>query len=115
MQSYNLDKGEFPIITLRPVSFKKSIGEILWIYQDQSNDLNLLRDKYGISWWDSWSLPNRTIGSCYGETVRKHNLMNNLLDGLSNNPDGRRHIMNLWQEDDFKLPHGLKPCAYQTV
>ena len=21
----------------------------------------------------------------------------------------------MWQEDDFKSPHGLKPCAYQTV
>ena len=31
----------------------------------------------------------------------------NLLNGLITNPDGRRHIMELWQDDDFKNPHGL--------
>lgn len=115
MHTYDLSRGEFPIITLRPMYTKKAIGEILWIYQDQSNDLDILKDKYNCSVWDEWDLGNRTIGSCYGETVRKHNLMNNLLTGLKKNPDGRRHIINLWQEDDFLLPHGLKPCAFQTI
>ena len=41
--------------------------------------------------------------------------MKDLLEGLKNNPDGRRHIINLWQVDDFKEPHGLKPCAYLTT
>lgn len=115
MCTYDLSKGESPLITLRPIAIKKAIGEILWIYQDESNDLEVLKDKYGVTWWDEWDIGNRTIGSCYGETVRRHNLMHNLLDGIKNNPDGRRHIINLWQEDDFKEKHGLKPCAFQTV
>lgn len=116
MHTYDLSKGEFPIITLRPIATKMAIGEILWIYQDQSNNLDLLANKYGIKWWDEWEVTNtRTIGTCYGETVRRHNLMNNLLEGIQKNPDGRRHIINMWQEEDFKEPHGLKPCAYQTV
>ena len=116
MHTYDLNRGEFPILTLRPIATKMAIGEILWIYQDQSNDLNLLADKYGIKWWDEWEVNNtRTIGACYGETVRRHNLMNNLLEDIKNNPDSRRHIVNMWQEEDFKEPHGLKPCAYQTV
>ena len=115
MQSYELDKGEFPIITLRPIAIKSAIGELLWIYQDQSNSLDLLRDKYGVTWWDSWDIGDRTIGCVYGETVRRHDLMNHLLDGIARDPDGRRHIISLWQEDDFQKPHGLKPCAYQTV
>jgi len=113
--SFDLSKNEFPILTLRPMPFKSSIGEILWIYQDASNDLSLLKEKYGITWWDSWALKDGTIGACYGETVRRHNLMENLLRGLKEDPDGRRHIINLWQEDDFKDPHALKPCCYQTV
>ncbi|MBR1744192.1 MAG: thymidylate synthase, partial [Lachnospiraceae bacterium] len=115
MQSYDLSKGEFPIITLRPIAVKSAIGELLWIYQDQSNDLDLLRDKYGITWWDEWDIGNRTIGACYGETVRRHDLMNALLSDIEKDPDGRRHIINMWQVEDFKEPHGLKPCAYQTV
>ena len=36
------------------------------------------------------------------------------IKGLKENPDGRRHIISLWQVDDFKDPHGLKPCCFQT-
>ncbi len=115
MVTYDLSKGELPIITLRPIAVKSSIGELLWIYQDESNDLNVLRDKYNVTWWDSWDIGDRTIGCCYGETIKRHNLMKNLLEGIKNDPDGRRHIINMWQEDDFKNKHGLKPCAYQTV
>ncbi len=112
--TYDLTKGEFPLITLRPIAVKSSIGELLWIYQDESNDLNVLRDKYGVTWWDEWDIGNRTIGSVYGETVRRHELVKNLIKGLEEDPDGRRHIICLWQEDDFKEKHGLKPCAFMT-
>lgn len=114
MCTYDLTKGESPLITLRPIAVKSSIGELLWIYQDESNDLNLLRDKYGVTWWDEWDIGNRTIGTVYGETVRRHNLVKNLIKDLEENPDGRRHIISLWQEDDFKEKHGLKPCAFMT-
>lgn len=113
-RTYDIAAGESPFITLRPIAIKSAIGELLWIYQDQSNDLNLLRDKYGVTWWDQWDIGNRTIGACYGETVRRHNLINELLDGIINDPDGRRHIIELWQVDDFKYPHGLKPCCHKT-
>lgn len=114
MCTYDLTKGESPLITLRPIAVKSSIGELLWIYQDESNDLNVLRDKYGVTWWDEWDIGDRTIGSVYGETVRRHELVKRLLKGLKEDPDGRRHIICLWQEDDFKEPHGLKPCAFMT-
>lgn len=114
MCTYDISKGESPLITLRPIATKSAIGELLWIYQDESNDLNLLRDKYGVTWWDEWDIGNRTIGSVYGETVRRHELVKNLIEGIQNNPDGRRHIICLWQEDDFKEKHGLKPCAFMT-
>lgn len=115
MMTYDLTKGESPLMTLRPIAIKSAIGELLWIYQDQSNDLKLLRDKYGITWWDEWDIGDDTIGAVYGETVRRHNLVNDLLDGIKNDPDGRRHIINMWQVDDFKDKHGHKPCAYQTA
>lgn len=76
---------------------------------------NPLKEKYGVTWWDEWDIGNRTIGCCYGETVRKHDSVKSLLNGLKNDPDGRRHIINLWQTDDFKEEHGLKPCAFLTM
>ncbi|MGM9882500.1 MAG: thymidylate synthase [Bacilli bacterium] len=114
MCTYDLTRGESPLITLREIAVKSSIGELLWIYQDESNDLDVLKNKYGVSWWDEWDIGNRTIGSVYGETVRRHELVKKLLEGLHNNPDGRRHIISLWQESDFEERHGLKPCAFLT-
>lgn len=115
MCTYDLSKGESPLITLRPIAVTKSIGELLWIYQDESNNLDVLRDKYGVTWWDDWDLGDRTIGACYGETVRRHKLVKDLIKGLKEDPDGRRHIISLWQVEDFKEKHGLKPCAFLTI
>ena len=116
-ETYDLSKNQFPIITLRKIAIKNAIKEIFWIYQDQTSDLNILKNKYDIHWWDDWEskmYPN-TIGIRYGETVKRYNLMDNLLNELKNNPYGRRHIMSLWQENDFNESDGLKPCAFQTL
>ena len=114
-EEFDLEKGEFPILTLRQIAWKSAIKEIFWIYQDQSNDLDLLVNKYNISWWDEWEVSStRTIGTRYGATVKKYNLMNNLLEGLKNQPYGRRHIINLYQYADFEESAGLYPCAMET-
>lgn len=117
IRKYYLQSGEFPICTLRPIAWKSAIKEIFWIYQDQSNSLEILREKYNIHYWDEWEskdIPG-TIGIRYGETVRRHNLFNNLIDDIKSDPYGRRHIMSLWQEDDFKASDGLMPCCYETI
>lgn len=117
---YDISNGEYPITNYRPLAWKSAIKEILWIYQDQSNDLDLLNTKYGIKWWDEWEIQNnhsgvRTIGIRYGATIRKYDLMNKLLDGLKNNPYSRRHIINMWQYEDFEESEGLNPCVYETI
>ena len=117
VRQYNIAKGEFPICTLRPQAWKNAIKEILWIYQEQSNSLDILEDKYNIHWWIQWESKDipRTIGVRYGETVRRHDLINKLLNDIKTNPYGRRHIMSLWQEEDFKMSDGLMPCCYETI
>ena len=113
-ERYDISKGELPILTIRPVAWKSGIKEILWIYQNQSNDLSLLKEKYNIHWWDDWNIGDGTIGQRYGATVKRHDLMNKLLNGLKNQPYGRRHIINLFQEDDLEETPGLYPCAMDT-
>mgnify|MGYP002233342414 FL=1 len=82
---------------------KNAIKEILWIYKDESNSLDVLENKYDIHWWNEWESKDvpRTIGQRYGATVKKYNLMRNLIADIKSNPYGRRHIMSLWQESDF--------------
>lgn len=116
LNTYDLDKGEYPFLTLRPMPWKTGIKELLWIFQDQSNDLNLLKSKYNVHYWDDWNVGDDTIGQRYGHTVRRYDLMNKLLKGIKENPYGRRHIMSMWQEEEFKDDtKGLPPCAFETI
>lgn len=173
--TYDLEKNESPLITLRPIAVKSAIKELLWIYRDQDSNIYNLETKYNVRWWREWCInpyhydnngdllkgknPNNkyyfddrgnvnligtkssrvdqktdidsngfivdsktgniltkeaSIGACYGETVRRHNQINNLIDGIEKDPFGRRHIIDLWQVDDFNDKHGLKPCAFLT-
>lgn len=136
--TYDLSKGESPMTTLRPIATKASIAEILWIYQKESNDLVEFDELLGKktwdedhkvnNWWEDWAIKGTegeyvlneighpTIGACYGETVnRRHMLKKEIIEAIKNNPDGRRHITSLWQQDDFEEKHGLKPCAFLTI
>lgn len=113
MTRYDLQKGECPILTLRPIAWKSAVKEILWIYQMQSNKLEDLHN-LGIKYWDDWNVGDNTIGPRYGYTVKRYDLMNNLLNGLKKDPYGRRHIIELWQVEDFKKP-GLNPCCHMTT
>ena len=135
---YDLSKGESPMITLRPIAVKSSIAEILWIYQKQSSDLVLFDEMLGKctwdedhkinNWWNDWAVKNKDgsynlnkdghphIGACYGGTTGPRDMIRSqVIEAIRSNPDGRRNITCLWQQDDFTKPHGLKPCAFLTV
>lgn len=113
---FDLSKGEFPITTLRPIAIKSAIKEMLWIYQDQSNSLDLLEDKYNVHYWNDWEVgDSRTIGQRYGAVVKKHDITNKILKQLEANPWNRRNIISLWDYDAFEETNGLLPCAFQTM
>ncbi|MGG0667896.1 thymidylate synthase [Lederbergia citrisecunda] len=115
-EEYDLSKNEFPFPTLRPIAFKLAIGEMLAFYQDQTNSLEVMEDKYKLGWWRDWEVEkSNTIGQRYGATVKRYDLLNQLLNTLSSDMFSRRKIMNLWQEQDFiDDKKGLKPCFYMT-
>lgn len=113
-EEYDISKGEFPITTLRNTAIKTGIREILWIYQKQTNSLEVAR-QMGINWWDEWNIGDDTIGQRYGATIQRYDLMNKLLKGLKEDPFSRRHIMNMYQESDMNETKGLHPCAFETL
>ena len=113
-EEYDINKGEFPITTLRNTAIKTGINEILWIYQDQDSSLESAH-KRGIQWWDEFNIGDDTIGNRYGYTIKKWNLINKLLLNLRNDPFSRRHIINMLQEQDLNETKGLYPCAYETL
>ncbi len=113
---YDLSKGEFPITSLRPIAIKSAIKEVFWIYQDQSNDLSVLNDKYKVKYWNDWEVGETgTIGQRYGAIVKKHEIITKILKQLEENPWNRRNIISLWDYEAFDQSPGLLPCAFQTM
>lgn len=115
-EEYDLSKNEFPVPTLRPVSWKSAIREILAFYQEQTNDLSIMEDKFKLRWWKDWEVEDsNTIGQRYGHTINRYKLMDQLLNTLNNDMFSRRKIISMWQEQEFiEDKKGLKPCFYMT-
>lgn len=59
--------------------------------------------------------PDANLGYCYGGTVREHNLFEKCRNDIKKDPFGRRHIIDLNQDDDFSKVFGLRPCAFLTM
>ena len=116
IETYDLSKGECPLTTIKPTAWKSAINEILVIYQEQSSKLEDFH-KHNVTWWDEWEskdIPG-TIGNRYGYVVKKYDLINKLIQGIKENPYGRRHNMNLNQYVDLESSDGLHSCAYETL
>ena len=112
-RSYDLSK-EFPILSLRRIAWKTAIKEIFTIYQHPTNNISEM-EKMGVGWWKPWDIGNGTIGQRYGATVRRYNLIDNLIADIQDDPYGRRKIVDLWQETDLRETQGLAPCAFCTI
>ena len=114
---YDLSK-EFPILTLRPISLKLAIDEILWIWQKKSNNINNL----GSHIWDEWANNDGSIGKAYGYQLGiKHKYkegefdqVDRVLFDLKNNPYSRRIITNIYNHADLNEMN-LYPCAYSMT
>ena len=113
-RQYNLQYGEFPICTLRPIAWKTGIKEIFTIYQKPTNEIAKM-EEMGVNWWNDWDIGDGTIGQRYGATVSRYDLINNLIKDIKTDPYGRRKIVSLWQESDLRETPGLAPCAFLTI
>lgn len=119
---------EFPILTTKQLFIRQAVLEMLWIYQAQSNDVRWLKER-NVNIWNEWEIGEdgiwtaeqmvlengnltkktinknfgkewaHTIGTAYGYIVNKFQMTQNLIDKLKNNPEDRRMIMSLWQND----------------
>ena len=113
-RTYDLSAGQFPICTLRPMAWKTGIKEIFTIFQKPTNNIAEM-EAMGVNWWGDWDIGDGTIGQRYGATVKRYDLINNLIKDIKNDPYGRRKVVSLWQETDLRETPGLAPCAFQTI
>ena len=129
---------EFPILTSKKVAFKTAVIEILWIYQQASNDVRWLQER-GVKIWNEWEISEsgeyqgrninkifakehpseakedfaHTIGTAYGWIVNRYNLVGNLIETLKNNPGNRRMVMSLWQ-NEWLSTAALPSCVWNS-
>ena len=114
---YNLQE-EFPILTLRRTYFKTCIDELLWIWQQKSNNIHDLRGHI----WDSWADETGSIGKAYGYQLGiKHQYKEGMFDqvdrvlyDLKHNPASRRILTNIYNFEDLHEMN-LYPCAYSMT
>lgn len=134
---------EFPVLTTKQLFFRQAILEMLWIYQVQSNDVRWLQERNVHIWdeWEIddngiWTaeqmvLNNKnelekqtikkqfpkeyahTIGTAYGYIVDHFKLTDKLIDSLKNNPNDRRRVLSLWQ-DDYLDTAVLPSCVWSS-
>lgn len=98
---YNLAEG-FPLLTTKKLHIRSILHELLWFLSGETN-IQYLKDN-GVSIWDDWATPEGELGPVYGAQWRKwqgadgqvHDQVSTLVEGLKNNPDSRRHIINGW-------------------
>ena len=114
---YDLSK-EFPAITLRKTAIKSCTDEILWIWQQKSNNIKDLKPKI----WDAWADEDGSIGKAYGYQLGvKHQYKEGMMDqvdrviyDLKNNPYSRRIMTNIYVHQDLHEMN-LYPCAYSMT
>ncbi len=114
---YNLAE-EFPILTLRRTALKTATDEILWIWQQKSNNIHDLHSHI----WDEWADEDGSIGKAYGYQLGvKHQYKEGMMDqvdrvifDLKNNPFSRRIMTNIYVHQDLHEMN-LYPCAYSMT
>ena len=130
---YNLSNG-FPLLTTKRVPFKSVLSELLWFLEGSQNERRLAEIHYGkprtelIGKKTIWTAnadnqgvalghynsdTNKDLGPVYGVQWRNFNgidQIQQLVQGLKNNPQSRRHILNSWNVSDLDkmaLPHAM--------
>lgn len=111
---FDLAKG-FPLVTTKKLHVKSIVHELLWFLAGDTNIAYLKAN--GVRIWDEWADENGDLGPVYGRQWRSWpkpdggsiDQIANLVHGLKNNPNSRRHIVSAWNPalvDEMALP----PC-----
>ncbi|AFJ02947.1 Thymidylate synthase [Methylophaga frappieri] len=105
---YDLRAG-FPLLTTKKLHIRSILHELLWFLSGETN-IRYLQEN-GVSIWDEWATPDGELGPVYGAQWRRwqgadgqvYDQVTDLVEGLKNNPDSRRHIINGWNVAELPI------------
>jgi thymidylate synthase len=98
------------------MAFKTMVTELKWFLKGDTN-IKYLQDNNCKIWDGDYKKSGRTdgeLGPIYGKQWRDWNgidQLENLIVGLINDPDSRRHLVSAWNVDDLDKMT-LPPCHY---
>ena len=111
---FNLEDG-FPMLTTKKLHLKSIIHELIWFLNGDTNITYL--NQHGVRIWNEWADEHGELGPVYGEQWRSWpagdgetiDQIVNLVSGLKDNPDSRRHLVTAWNPSVLK-EMALPPC-----
>ena len=127
--NFDLTKG-FPAITTKKLAWKSVVSELLWfiegsnderrlaeiLYQDKRENLKnkntIWTQNAEADYWKQKAKFDGDVGKIYGVQWRNFNGVDqiaNLIRGLKNDPNGRRHIISSWNPPEL-ASMSLPPC-----
>ena len=120
--NFDLTKG-FPAITTKKLAWKSVVSELLWfiegsnderrlaeiLYQDKRENLKnkktIWTQNAEADYWKPKAKFDGDVGKIYGVQWRNFNGVDqiaNLIRGLKNDPNGRRHIISSWNPPELE-------------
>jgi thymidylate synthase len=129
-QRYDLSKS-FPAITTKKLAFRAVVSELLWFIEGSGDERRLAEILHGTRdankntiwtanaqapyWLPKAKFPG-DLGNVYGVMWRSWpagdtsvDQLSNLIDGIRNDPYGRRHIISAWNPGEL-ANMALPPC-----
>lgn len=111
---FNLENG-FPMLTTKKLHLKSIIHELIWFLNGDTNIAYL--NQHGVRIWNEWADETGELGPVYGKQWRSWpagdgetiDQIADLVSGLKNNPDSRRHLVTAWNPSELKKM-ALPPC-----
>ena len=115
-------RERFPLVTVKETRWRTAFLEMLWFLRGETNTEYLHR--HGCTLWDAWADEHGRLGPVYGAQWREWpgtewpgteggnvDQIAVLIDGLKNNPQGRRHIVSAWNVAELENM-ALPPCHW---
>lgn len=134
---FNLKEG-FPAITTKKLAWKSVVSELLWFIEGSTDERRLCEILYGTrdpkkttiwsenansNYWKPNAKFEGDLGRVYGSQWRSFrsyantgeyfetDQLNTLINGLTSDPNSRRHILNSWNAADINDNQmALPPC-----
>ena len=111
---FDLSAG-FPLLTTKKLHLRSIIHELLWFLSGDTNIQYLKENRVRI--WDEWADQNGDLGPVYGKQWRSFpspsgenvDQISDLIRGLRENPDSRRHLVVAWNPGQIR-EMALPPC-----